>query len=160
MNKAIELLEKINTSKLRDLATWIDIKFMDNPNKQVQTDLREWADNIDHAIALLQQRPEAGDYEKRTIENTEVCTCGNIFVQDDDYDTLGSEGPVCCPDCGNEKFQTVKELLDALDAERAVNDELLSACRVAKMQILGMGNDPEVIAVIKKIDAAIAKADK
>ena len=64
---------------------------------------------IDQALALLKQQPK--DYPTRTIENTYICPCGNIFVEDDDYDTAGSESGVCCPDCGNEKFQTVKDLL-------------------------------------------------
>lgn len=65
--------------------------------------------DIDKALALLKQQSK--DYPTRTIENTYICPCGNIFVEDDDYDTAGSESGVCCPDCGNEKFQTVKDLL-------------------------------------------------
>ena len=65
--------------------------------------------HLDQVLALWKQHLSA--YETRTIENTEVCPCGNVFVEEDDYDTLGSESGVCCPSCGNEKFQTVKDLL-------------------------------------------------
>jgi hypothetical protein len=59
-------------------------------------------------VRLLKQQPAQ---EHPTIENTEVCPCGFIFVDADDYDTLGSESGVICPNCGNEKFQTIKDLL-------------------------------------------------
>jgi predicted nucleic acid-binding Zn-ribbon protein len=66
------------------------------------------------------QQPSAGEHP--TIENTEVCPCGNIFFEADDYDTIGSQSGICCPACGNEKFQTVKDRLDRLEA---INAELL-----------------------------------
>jgi len=72
------------------------------------------------------QQPLARNYPTRTIENTEVCPCGNVFFDDDDYDTLGSESGVCCPSCGNEKFQTVKERLDQAEASKV---ELLTVCK-------------------------------
>ena len=65
------------------------------------------------------------DYATRTIENTEVCPCGNTFVEDDDYDSAGSESGVCCPDCGNEKFKTVKELIK----QQPTAGEWTKACR-------------------------------
>jgi hypothetical protein len=31
--------------------------------------------------------------------------CGKLFYCADDYDTLGSDSGVCCPDCGGEDFE-------------------------------------------------------
>lgn len=87
-----------------------------------------WKKNLLEAyteIENLKQQPTAGEYETRTIENTYICPCGNIFVEDDDYDTLGSESGVLCPNCGNEKFQTVKARLDRAEA---INKDLLGSC--------------------------------
>lgn len=103
-------------------------------------------------------------YETRTIENTYICSCGNIFVEADDYDTIGSESGVCCPNCGNEKFQTIKARLDTSEASRK---ELLEACKCAKMSIdmqlvCGKGEDPETerAMIIALLEAAIANAKK
>ncbi|HDZ38773.1 MAG TPA: hypothetical protein ENH62_10875 [Marinobacter sp.] len=50
--------------------------------------------------------------ERMTVATVDICTCGIVMHQldDDDYDTFGAKGPVCCSDCGNEKFVTVKQL--------------------------------------------------
>ncbi len=55
--------------------------------------------------------------ERMTVETVDICTCGIVMHQADadDYDTLGSISGTCCPDCGNEKFQTVAELQAELD---------------------------------------------
>ena len=45
-----------------------------------------------------------------TVETVNVCTCGLVFFDEDDYDTLGSDSGLCCPDCGNEKFQTIADM--------------------------------------------------
>ena len=101
------------------------------------------------------QQPKAGEYSKRTVENTEVCPCGNIFVEADDYDTLGSESAVCCPDCGNEKFQTVKARLDRAEA---INKDLLEACEYSHTYLLRkIGQATHAVALL---EAAIAKAKK
>lgn len=43
------------------------------------------------------------------IEEICFCPCGRTFVDADDYDTLGSESGVCCPDCGSEEFRSIKD---------------------------------------------------
>ena len=48
--------------------------------------------------------------ESMNVTNVSICTCGRVMFSLDDYDTLGSDSGICCPDCGNEKFQTVGEL--------------------------------------------------
>ena len=66
-----------------------------------------------------------------TIDDTDVClNCGYLFFDEDDYDTLGADGPVCCPDCGNEKFVTVASIITQRDA-------LLTACEKAEPLIDG-----------------------
>lgn len=52
--------------------------------------------------------------ERMTTKTVDICTCGLVMHQldVDDYDTLGTDEGVCCPDCGNEKFQTIAELRD------------------------------------------------
>lgn len=56
--------------------------------------------------------------ERETVETTFICPCGIVFSENDDYDTLGSESGVCCPDCGNENFQTVKQLQEEIEKHR------------------------------------------
>ena len=58
--------------------------------------------------------------ERKTTETTEICPCGNVFHQLDldDYDSGGSESGRCCPDCGNENFQTIKQLQAELNKHR------------------------------------------
>lgn len=53
--------------------------------------------------------------ERMTIDTVDVCKCELVMHQGnpDDYDTLGSDSGVCCPNCGNENFQTVKQLLNS-----------------------------------------------
>jgi hypothetical protein len=46
------------------------------------------------------------------IDNVGVCFCGRVMFSMDDVDTLGSDSGICCPDCGNEKFQTIKDIID------------------------------------------------
>ncbi len=82
----------------------------------------------------------SSEYETRTIENTYLCPCGNVFVEDDDYDTLGSESGVCCPNCGNEKFQTIKDRLDESEASRK---ELLTALEEAADDFYYIHQHPE-----------------
>lgn len=108
------------------------------------------------------QQPAA--VEHPTIENTEVCPCGNLFVDADDYDTLGSESGVCCPDCGNEKFQTVK---DRLDSAESINKDLVEACVKAKSIIqfrrfvMKRCPNPELVdEIIFGLEAAISKANQ
>ena len=54
--------------------------------------------------------------ERMTAKTVDICTCGLVMHQldDDDYDTLGATEPVCCPNCGNEKFQTIDDLQSQL----------------------------------------------
>ena len=122
-------------------------------------------DDATTVLTLLKQQPPEGEYDTRTIENTEVCPCGNIFVEADDYDTLGSESGVCCPKCGNEKFQTVKSLLDTSEAR--VKDLLEALEKVqqyrkaAEKGRLDTHNAHEYWeSVMSYVDAAIAKANK
>ncbi len=63
--------------------------------------------------------------ERMTIETVDICPCGVVMHQanPDDYDTLGATGPVCCPDCGNEVFQTIKQL-------RTENEALVKRVRI------------------------------
>lgn len=49
----LDRLKNINTVNLRALADWLDRKYKDDPTPQVQTDLRQWADDIEQAIAQL-----------------------------------------------------------------------------------------------------------
>ena len=60
----------------------------------------------------------------KTTKNTMFCQCGRIFNNQDDFDTLGSDSGMCCPDCGIEEFQTVTNLLSKLGEEQALNKEL------------------------------------
>ena len=54
--------------------------------------------------------------ERKTTVDTNICIpCGYIFTEDDDYDTLGAEKPVCCPDCGNEDFVNVAAVIQQRD---------------------------------------------
>lgn len=55
---AIEKLKNIDTTELRLLADWIDLKYLNDQSPEVQTDLRQWADDIDQALADLQAPPE------------------------------------------------------------------------------------------------------
>lgn len=81
-------------------------------------------------------------YDKRTIESTAVCVpCGNIFVQEEDYDSFGSEGGVCCPDCGTEKFVSVKLILDQRDALLEACKRLLGAMRCDELNNGQVFND-------------------
>lgn len=50
------------------------------------------------------------DEEPQTVETTYVCICGRVMTTLDDFDTLGSDSGICCPDCGNEEFQSIAEL--------------------------------------------------
>lgn len=63
--------------------------------------------------------------EIKTKANTKLCTCGRVFNDDVDYseyDTLGSDSGICCPDCGNEKFKSVAELEAELAAIKTMCD--------------------------------------
>ncbi|KKN77609.1 hypothetical protein LCGC14_0358840 [marine sediment metagenome] len=76
----------------------------------------------------------AGECEDAlTTKNLYLCKCGRITRDcgryPDDYGTLGSEGGICCHDCGNEEFETVKSIIDTLrtqlaKAEEELKDEL------------------------------------
>ena len=50
--------------------------------------------------------------ERMKVSTVVICKCGLVMHQAeaDDYDTLGAESATCCPDCGNEKFQTIQQL--------------------------------------------------
>ena len=50
-------------ARLRLLAEWIDVKYPDDPNPEVQRDLRNWADKIDVALAEWRRwgEPEGGE---------------------------------------------------------------------------------------------------
>lgn len=61
--------------------------------------------------------------ERKTTKHTEVCiSCGLVFIDADDYDTLGSKCGLCCPVCGVEKFVSVKTIIEQ-------RDDLLKACK-------------------------------
>lgn len=97
--------------------------------RKTLTTCKDIESRINHVLTKLRtEQPPAGEYDKRTINNTYICPCGNIFVEGDDYDSAGSdfESGVCCPDCGNEKFQTVKDRLDT-ETQRADKAEVLAA---------------------------------
>ena len=51
------------TNKLRMLAGWIDLKYPNDSDPEVQQDLRRWADSIDTARALTE-----GEIRKRLEE--------------------------------------------------------------------------------------------
>ena len=50
--------------------------------------------------------------ERMTVATVDICSCGLVMHQydEDDYDTLGTDCSVLCPDCGNEKFTTIEQL--------------------------------------------------
>ena len=55
------------------------------------------------------------EHEILTVDNVYICTCNRVMRDSmdfpDDYDTLGADKCVCCPDCGNEDFLTIAQLL-------------------------------------------------
>jgi len=51
--------------RLRLLADWIDVKTADNPNTEVQRDLRKWADRL----AALFDAIDSGDPDAQWITN-------------------------------------------------------------------------------------------
>ena len=57
---AVEGLENIDTYKLNMLAEWIDLKTQDNPDKEVQSDLRAWARSIDDTLARIREMGSQG----------------------------------------------------------------------------------------------------
>lgn len=73
-------------------------------------------------------QPDSGkageEKETMTTENVDVCKCGTVMFEGDDYDTLGSESGVCCPHCGNEKFETIKAIIAQLTAANEEIDSL------------------------------------
>ena len=84
-------------------------------------DLLEAKDRIVNGLtATLELRdnalaePESGE-ERMRIDTVFVCPCGRLMFDDGDFATLGSESGRCCPDCGSEKFKTIKTLLDEKD---------------------------------------------
>jgi len=91
------------------------------------------------------------DLESKTIDNTEICSCGRVFnsFDPDDYDTLGSDSGVCCPDCGNEKFTAVSQL-------QAENARLKEKIKVVCVGI----NPPDFEATKKDMAKGIMPLDK
>lgn len=71
--------------------------------------------------------------ERMKVATVDVCPCGLVMHQlnEDDYDTLGSDS-VCCPDCANEKFTTVEqfqaELATAKEENKLLSELLESRC--------------------------------
>lgn len=61
--------------------------------------------------------------ERMTVATVDICSCGIVMHQldGDDYDTLGSDSGMCCPDCGNEQFATIEQLQAELAAEQEKN---------------------------------------
>ena len=57
---AVSGLENIDAYKLNMLAEWIDLKTQDNPDKEVQSDLRAWARSIDDTLARIRELGEKG----------------------------------------------------------------------------------------------------
>ena len=55
--------------------------------------------------------------EPMNTETVDICACGRVMhqLEVDDYNTLGADSCTCCPDCGNEKFQTIAQLQAELD---------------------------------------------
>lgn len=48
------------------------------------------------------------------IEEKGKCqNCGRIFQFLDEYDTLGADKDICCPDCGCEDFEDTSQELEA-----------------------------------------------
>ena len=64
--------------------------------------------------------------ERMTVATVDICSCGLVMHQydEDDYDTLGTDCSVLCPDCGNEKFTTIKQLQAELDEANEQIDKL------------------------------------
>ena len=61
-------------------------------------------------------KPEANEEQRvctkqeiATTENVDVCKCGVVMFEADDYDTLGSKDGICCPRCGNEEFESIHD---------------------------------------------------
>jgi len=53
-----------------------------------------------------------------------------VFIDSDDYDTLGSDSGLCCPDCGNEKFRSIADILLETDMNNTKRiDEMPSGSR-------------------------------
>lgn len=52
------------------------------------------------------------DKERKRVDTVYICLCGLVMdmADDDDFDTLGADSEICCPDCGNENFKTVAHL--------------------------------------------------
>ena len=44
--------------KLRSLASYFDLYFPNDPNPEIQNDLRRWADNLDSIFLYLETRIE------------------------------------------------------------------------------------------------------
>jgi DNA-directed RNA polymerase subunit RPC12/RpoP len=71
------------------------------------------------------EEAEKAQAERKTTALTEVCIpCGYIFIDGNDYDTLGAKKAVCCPDCGNENFVTVATIIKQLESANHDYEEL------------------------------------
>lgn len=81
---AVEALEKVDPFKLNTLASWIDLKTPDNPDTEVQTELRVWARMIDSVLARIRELresaltpptapAEAGEVGQAPRSTTPVC---------------------------------------------------------------------------------------
>lgn len=58
-----------------------------------------------------------------TVKTVDICSCGNVMFHLDDYDTFGTDDGLCCPNCGNEVFQTIEQLQAELaNKTEAFND--------------------------------------
>ena len=79
-------------------------------------------------------------YERKTTALTEVCiTCSYVFTEDDDYDTLGAEKALCCPDCGREDFITVETIIKQRDALLAACEDIRSPDDIAEYERWAVG---------------------
>lgn len=97
------------------------------------------------------------EYETRTTKSTDVCIpCGFVFIEDNDYDTLGSDSGICCPDCGSEQFTTVAQIIKQRDVLLMACEKLSALAR----KYAAKGYIDEVDAEAKTIFKAIAEAEK
>jgi len=72
--------------------------------------------------------------EPKTVETTYLCTRGRVMATIDDVDTLGSDSGMCCPDCGNEDFQSIAELQAELEAVEDKNTEMQIAGETLQLE--------------------------
>lgn len=97
--------------------------------------------------------PDSTVDERMTIETVDICcNCGNVMHQHniDHYDTLGSDSGRCCPDCGNENFRTVNQVLAS---ETVLSAALIEASKFVNLANISTGSANVIKDLIKKATA-------